>query len=368
MHIGVPKPQENDRRVGLVPESVGSLVGAGHRVTVEAGAGRGSGHLDDDYQSVGAEIGDPYACDFVAAVTLPPLDLLTNARSVMGLLAPFDHPETMTRLAASGVTAFAFEAVPRTTRAQVMDALSSQATVAGYQGALEAARLCDRFFPMLTTAAGTIRPATVVVLGAGVAGLQAIATTRRLGAVVWAFDVRSAAAEQVKSLGARFIESEAAAQDASSSGGYAQEVAADEQSRILAALAPHIAKADAVICTAAIPGRPAPTLVTEDMVRSMHPGSVVVDLAAATGGNCVLTQPGATVEVEGVTIVGDLDLASRTAAHASQMYSRNMSAFLDLVVGEDGAFAPDWADQIVAESCITRDGKVVHPRLVQEES
>ncbi len=368
MHIGVPHPREGERRVGLVPDSVEALVKAGHRVTIEADAGRGSGHLDDDYRAVGAEIGDPYACDFVAAVTLPPPDRLAGAGAVMGLLAPFDHPEDMTRLAASGVTAFAFEAVPRTTRAQVMDALSSQATVVGYQGALEAARLCDRFFPMLTTAAGTLRPATVVVLGAGVAGLQAIATTHRLGAVVWAFDVRSAAAEQVKSLGARFIETETAGQDAATSGGYAQEVAADEQARILAALAPRIAKADAVICTAAIPGRPAPTLITEDMVRSMRAGSVIVDLAAPTGGNCVLTQPGSTIEAAGITIVGDLDLVSRTAAHASQMYSRNMSAFLQLMVGDGGAFAPDWDDEIVAESCITRDGKVVHPRLAQEES
>ncbi|HEY5684474.1 MAG TPA: NAD(P) transhydrogenase subunit alpha [Acidimicrobiia bacterium] len=368
MHIGIPRPDHTDRRVGLVPSTVASLVGAGHRVTVEIGAGLGSGYGDELYRDVGAELGDPYGSDFLAVVTLPPIDRLDGAGALMGLISPFDRPDLMGRLAATGITSFAFEAVPRTTRAQSMDALSSQATAAGYQAALEAARLCDRFFPMLTTAAGTIRPATVVVLGAGVAGLQAVATVRRLGAVVWAFDVRSAAAEQVKSLGARFIAVDTPAQDASASGGYAKEVARDDQERIHAAIGPHIAKADAVICTAAIPGRPAPLLVTEEMVDSMRPGAVIVDLAAATGGNCALTEPGSTVEVGGVTIVGDLDLVSRTAAHASEMYSHNMRAFLDLVVDDDGGFAPDWDDEIVAESCITRDGRVVHSRLVEEEN
>lgn len=363
MHIGVPHPGSGERRVGLVPDAVTKLIGAGHEVTVESAAGTGSGHEDAAYEAAGATIGDPYDCDFLACVDAPPVERLRSGTTIMGLLAPFDDIEEMRRLASTGITAFAFEAVPRITRAQTIDALSSQATVAGYQAVLEAARLSNRFFPMLTTAAGTIRPATVVVLGAGVAGLQAIATARRLGAVVWGFDVRSAAAEQVRSLGARFIESDMAPQDASAAGGYAREVDEDEQTRILRALAPHIEKADAVITTAAIPGRRAPLLLTAEMVRSMHPGSVIVDLAATTGGNCELTQPGSTIDVDGVTIVGDTDLISRTPADASQMYTRNMTAFLELVVDADGRLEPDWNDEIVRESCITRDGRVVHARL-----
>jgi H+-translocating NAD(P) transhydrogenase subunit alpha len=281
-----------------------------------------------------------------------------------GLLQPFDDPEGLAELAAGGATLFAFEAVPRTTRAQLVDALSSQATVLGYQGALEAASRTDRLFPMLTTAAGTIRPSKVLVLGAGVAGLQAIATARRLGAAVSAFDVRAAAAEQVRSIGATFIEIDAPAQDASTSGGYAQEVGDDEQARILTGLAPHIAAADAVVTAAAIPGRRAPIMIDDAMVTSMRRGAVIVDLAAATGGNCSATQPGLTVEVDGVTIVGDLDLVSRVARDASAMLARNVAAFVELVTGDDASFVADWDDDIVAESCVARDGALVHPRLV----
>jgi NAD(P) transhydrogenase subunit alpha len=271
-------------------------------------------------------------------------------------------------MAAHGAIIFAFEAVPRTTRAQVVDALSSQATVAGYQGVLEAATLTDRLFPMLTTAAGTIRPSRVLILGAGVAGLQAIAMARRMGAVVSAFDVRAAAAEQVRSLGATFIEVEMQAQDASTSGGYAKEVAADQQAQILAGLAPHVAAADVVVSTAAIPGRSAPLLIDDSMVSSMRRGAVIVDLAASTGGNCSATQPGSRIEVDGVIVEGATDLVSRVARDASAMYARNVAAFVDLITGaDDAAFVANWDDDIVAESCVARDGVLVHPRIAPSD-
>lgn len=329
------------------------------------GAGLPAGHEDSEYEEAGSSIVDPASAwggDLVATIDRPdPGQPIASA--VIGLLRPFDDPEGMRAMASSGAIVWAFEAIPRTTRAQVVDALSSQATVAGYQGVLEAAARSDRLFPMLTTAAGTLRPAKVLILGAGVAGLQAIATARRLGAVVAAFDVRAAAAEQVKSLGATFIEVEAPPQDASTSGGYAKEVAADQQAQILAGLAPHVAAADAVVTTAAIPGRPAPLLIDDTMVASMRRGAVIVDLAASTGGNCAATRPGEVVEVDGVTVIGSTDMASRVPRDASAMYARNVAAFVELVTGEDGAFLPDWEDEIVAEACIARDGAVVHPRL-----
>jgi len=350
----------------LTPDIVSRLVDNGHKVVVSAGAGSEAGYPDSDYQAAGAEIvsdNEAWSAEMIAAIHLPDSVDLSPGSALIGLLQPFDHPERMAELAKTGVTAFAFEAVPRTTRAQTMDALSSQATVAGYQAALEAAVACDRFFPMLTTAAGTIPPSKVVILGAGVAGLQAIATARRLGAVVSAFDVRAAAAEQVRSLGATFIEVDTEPQDAETSGGYAKEVAEDEQALILKGLTPHIEKADAVISTAAIPGRRAPLLISADMVRSMRPGAVIVDLAASTGGNCELTEPGKTIDVNGVTIIGDTDLPSRTAQHASQMYAKNVVNFIELLTAESGELDPDWDDEIVAQACISRDGKLVHPRL-----
>jgi H+-translocating NAD(P) transhydrogenase subunit alpha len=350
--------------VALTPEAVAKLVSKGHTLVVEHHAGLAAGHSDDDYLSSGAELADQAAAwdaDLVATVDRPPAGVVPSA--LIGLLRPFDDTAGMAELASLGVTAFAFEAVPRTTRAQVVDALSSQATIAGYQAVLEAASRSDRMFPMMTTAAGTLRPAKVVVLGAGVAGLQAIATARRLGAVVSAFDVRAAAAEQVRSLGATFIEVAEAPQDAATAGGYAREVAADEQARILGGLFPHVTGADAVISTAAIPGRPAPVLIDRAMVDAMRPGAVIVDLAASTGGNCELTRPGDTVEVGGVIVVGDTDLVSRVAGDASRLYSRNVAAFIDLVTDEEGRFDPNWEDDIVAESCVTRDGELVHPRL-----
>lgn len=359
--------------MGITPDVAAKLISQGHQVGVATGAGLRAGHRDAEYSEAGADIIEPAAAwsgDLVATVDRPePSTVVSGA--IIGLLMPFDDPAGIKAIAASGALVFAFEAVPRTTRAQVVDALSSQATIAGYQGVLEAATRCDRLFPMLTTAAGTLRPAKVLVLGAGVAGLQAIATARRLGAVVSAFDVRAAAAEQVKSLGASFIEVDAPPQDAATSGGYAKEVAADQQARILAGLGPHVETADAVISTAAIPGRPAPLLIDDSMVASMRRGAVIVDLAASTGGNCSSTRAGATIDVDGVTVVGETDLVSRTPRDASAMYARNVASFVELVTGEDGAFIANWDDDIVAESCVARDGALVHPRIApvaEEES
>lgn len=363
MHIGVLKADRpGERRVGLVPEVVKKLVAAGHRVTVAPGAGEGAGFVDAAYREAGAEVAAPADVDVAVVIDLP-LSGSIPGRSVLGMIRPFDSPGEMNSLAATGVTAWAFEAVPRTTRAQSMDALSSQATVAGYQAVLEAAVASDRFFPMLTTAAGTIRPASVLVLGAGVAGLQAIATARRLGAVVSAFDVRAAAAEQVESLGAKFITLEVPAQDAADSGGYAKEVADDEQQRIMDGLASHVISSDVVVTTAAIPGRRAPLLIQAGTVDEMRPGAVIVDLAATTGGNCEATVPGETTTRSGVTIIGDTDLMARVPADASRMYSRNVSAFLELVTAEDGSFQPDVDDDIVRDAMICRNGTLTHPRL-----
>lgn len=372
MHIGAPRQQNSlESRVPLTPPVVKRLVDIGHSVTVERGAGERAGHLDAEYTEAGAALGDGatvWGADFVATIERPEASVLGPDVVFIGQISPFDDPEAMKALAATGATIFAFEAVPRTSRAQVVDALSSQASVAGYQAVLEAARLSDRFFPMLTTAAGTLRPAKVVVLGAGVAGLQAVATARRLGAVVSAFDVRADAREQVESLGASFIALDLEAQDASTSGGYAKEVAEDQQRRIIEGLEPHIADADAVITTAAIPGRPAPLLITAQGVSSMRPGAVIVDVAASTGGNCELTRPGETVVVDRVTIVGDTDLVSRVANHASQMYARNVASFIDLITDpETTELRLDFDDDIVADSCIARGGSLVHPRLAGDE-
>jgi NAD(P) transhydrogenase subunit alpha len=277
---------------------------------------------------------------------------------LVGFHRPLEDREGVAALAARQITALAFELIPRTTRAQAMDALSSQATIAGYQAALEGALRSPRFFPMLTTAAGTIPPARALVLGAGVAGLQAIATCRRLGAVVSGFDVRAAAAEQVRSLGATFIELELAPQDASASGGYAREVDTESERRIWEGLGRHVARSDVVISTAAVPGRPAPRLITAEMVKAMVPGSVIVDLAASTGGNCELTVPGEVVQHHGVVIVGLTDLAARKAHDASQMYARNVVALLGLL--GPGAEV-DLEDEILNACCITLGGEVRLP-------
>lgn len=369
MRIGVVgaagRSESGERRVAVTPEVAARLIGRGHRIEVASRAGLGAGHTDDEYVAAGADVVDEataWTADLVATVGRPPLDARIPG-AVIGLLRPFDDPDGLADLARGGAMLFAFEAVPRTTRAQVVDALSSQATVLGYQGVLEAATRSDRLFPMLTTAAGTIRPSKVLVLGAGVAGLQAIATARRLGASVSAFDVRSAAAEQVRSLGATFVEIDAPSQDASASGGYAKAVDHDEQSRIIAGLAPFVTAADVVITSAAIPGRRAPIMIDATSLAGMRRGAVIVDLAASTGGNCTATEPGRTVDVDGVTVIGDLDLVGRVARDASAMYARNVAAFVDLVAADDRTFHADWDDDIVAGSCVARGGVIVHPML-----
>jgi H+-translocating NAD(P) transhydrogenase subunit alpha len=363
MKVSVPKETAaGERRVALVPELVRRLARSGVQSVVESGAGAAAHYSDTAYVEAGAEIGDGFSGDVVAKVAPPSAEEVGRLREggvLVGFLQPLTAADTVRALADAGVTSFAMEAIPRITRAQSMDALSSQATVTGYLSALIAARALPRFFPMLTTAAGTVRPAKVLVLGAGVAGLQSIATARRLGAVVQAFDVRAAVKEQIESLGARFLELDMGLEDAEAAGGYARPLTEEEQQRQRELLAEAIGEMDAVICTAAVPGRPAPLLVTEQAVRNMKPGSVIVDLAAETGGNCELTDPGETVVREDVTIVGPLGLASDMADHASSLYARNVHALLELMV-TDGELALDFEDEILAGACITRDGQIVH--------
>jgi NAD(P) transhydrogenase subunit alpha len=364
MKISVPKETaERERRVALVPEVVQRLVGDEVEVAVESGAGAGARHADSAYEEAGATISDGFSGEAVAKVAAPSreeIGRLSRGQVLIGFLQPLTNGETVQALADAGVTSFAMEAIPRITRAQSMDALSSQATVGGYLAALMAARELPRFFPMLTTAAGTIRPAKVLVLGAGVAGLQAIATARRLGASVQAFDVRSAVKEQIESLGARFLELDMGLEDAEATGGYARQLTDEEQQRQRELLADEMAGMDVVISTAAVPGRKAPLLVIEDAVQRMKPGSVVVDLAAETGGNCELTEPGQTVVKHDVTIAGPLNLPSEMPDHASQLYARNVQSLLGLMVGEGGALELDFEDEIIAGACITRDGEIVH--------
>jgi len=368
VQIGVPREiTQGERRVALVPEVVRRLTGAGHQVVVETGAGLISGFADDVYEQAGATVADAgsvWGSEVVAKVGAPTPEetaALAPGRVLIGFLAPLTNPDGMRAIAGSGATAFAMEAIPRTTRAQSMDALSSQATVSGYRAVLISSQYLGRFFPMLMTAAGTVPPAQTFILGAGVAGLQAIATARRLGAVVTAFDVRSEVKEQIQSLGAKFLEVEGAA-DASGTGGYARELTEEEQVAQRAALAKQIAKSDAVITTALVPGRRAPILVTADAVASMKRGSVIVDLAGEAGGNCELTRPGEAYETDnGVTIVSPLNLPSTMAEHASQLYSKNVQALLELMSGEDGALTLNFEDDIIAGACVTRDGDIVHP-------
>jgi H+-translocating NAD(P) transhydrogenase subunit alpha len=354
MRLGIPKESApGERRVALVPETVGRL-GDGIEVVIESGAGDSAGFPDEAYREAGASIGDPWQADAVAKVAAPSADELARLRADQVLIAflnPLGDPAGVERLAGAGVHAFALEAVPRITRAQPMDALSSQATVGGYKAALIAADRLPRFFPMLMTAAGTIPPAKVLVLGAGVAGLQAIATARRLGAVVSAFDVRPAVREQVESLGATFLD--LGVQGEETEGGYARELTPEQQEAQQVELQARIPGFDAVITTAAIPGRPAPQLVTAEAVRAMRPGSVIVDLAAETGGNCELTQPGSEVVESGVTIVGATNLPSTLPTHASQLLSRNVASLVGLLV-QDGSLDLDWDDEIVAGTCVTR--------------
>jgi NAD(P) transhydrogenase subunit alpha len=364
MKVSVPKETAaGERRVALVPEVVQRLSKqGGHEVVVESGAGDPT-YPDPDYDAVGASTGDGFSGDVVAKVAPPSAEeigRLKQGQVLIGFLNPLSNAETVSALANAGVTSFAMEAIPRITRAQSMDALSSQATVAGYRAALIGAQQLPKFFPMLTTAAGTIRPAKVLVLGAGVAGLQALATAKRLGAVTFAFDVRAAVKEQIESLGARFIELDMGLEDAEAAGGYARPLTEEEQQKQRELLAEEIGKVDVVISTAAVPGRPAPLLITEQAVRNLAPGSVIVDVAAETGGNCELTEPGQTVTKHGVTIFGETGLPSTMPAHASQLYAKNVQSLLELMAGEEGALELNFEDEIISGACITRDGEVVH--------
>ncbi len=348
-----------ERRLALVPSLASKYLTLKAKILVERGAGDAAGLPDTAFADCGIVDRDAAldAADLVLCVQPP--DPATIARMkpgaiVVGFLAPHRAQDSIAALAARGVTGFAMERVPRISRAQAMDALSSQASAAGYAAVLIGATVLPRFLPMLTTAAGTIRPAKVLVIGAGVAGLQAIATARRLGAVVEAYDVRAAAREQVQSLGARFVDIPIQAEGA---GGYARELTAEEKAEQQKILADHVAAADMVVCTAAIPGRPAPKIVTTAMVEAMRPGSVVVDLAAESGGNCELTRPGEDVVHGAVTVTGPLNLPSRLAAHASEMYARNLINFVTPMFGDDG-LTIDWDDEIYTASAVTRDGKV----------
>jgi H+-translocating NAD(P) transhydrogenase subunit alpha len=316
--------------------------------------------LDEDFTAAGAEIGDPWRAQVIARVAPSPPGGLTAEHVLIGFMAPLTDREGVAAVAATGATAFAMEAIPRISRAQSMDALSSQATVAGYRAVLIASQELGRFLPMLMTAAGTIPPAQVLVLGAGVAGLQAIATARRLGAVVTAFDVRAAVKEQVQSLGARFLEVEGSA-DAEAAGGYARELTEEEQQAQRQALEDQIAKSDAVITTALVPGRLAPKLITAQAVARMKHGAVIVDLAGEAGGNCELARPGETYRTDNaVTIATPLNLPSSMPEHASQLYARNVLSLLELMTGEDGALELDWDDEVIKGACIVRDGEIVH--------
>ncbi len=356
MRVAVPREPTGERRVALVPDSVGRLIAAGFAVAVEAGAGAAAGFPDAEYAAAGADVvpraellTGAQAVVRVAAPSPAEVAELAPATVLVGFLSPLTDPAGVERLADRGVTAFAMESIPRITRAQSMDALSSQSTVAGYKAVVAAADRLPRLFPLLMTAAGTVAPAKVLVVGAGVAGLQAIATARRLGGVVSGFDVRPAVREQVESLGATFLD--LGIQGAETSGGYAAELTAEEQARQQAALEERIPEFDVVVTTALVQGRPAPRLIPASAVETMRPGSVIVDLAAEAGGNCELTVPGSEVERSGVTIVGFTDFASRMPYHASQLYSRNVSALL-LHLAPAGELTLDFEDEITAGACV----------------
>lgn len=353
--VGVPRETApGERRVALVPKVVERLRAKGLDVVVEEGAGLGALIPDRQYEEAGASIGDPWPADVVAKVNPPSADEVGKLRPgavLIGFLAPLTNPETATALRSAGVTAFAMESVPRISRAQSMDALSSQANVSGYKAVLLAADRSTRFFPMLTTAAGTVKPATVLVLGVGVAGLQALATAKRLGARTTGYDVRPEVAEQVRSLGAQWLD---LGIEAAGEGGYARALTDEERARQQERLSEAISGFDVVITTALVPGRPAPKLVTASAVEHMRPGSIVVDLAGEAGGNCELTVPGEIVVRHDVTIASPLNLPATMPEHASELYARNVLSLLELML-HDGKVEPDFTDEVLAKSCVTRD-------------
>ena len=374
MKIAIPKELElGELRVAQIPETVSRLVKQGFEVWVEAGAGIGAGYKDTAYETAGAKIIKDrptlwQSADLVLKINPPKnwngnseIDWLKSGASLIGFLNPLDNPSLIQQLAQKQVTALSMELIPRTTRAQSMDALSSQANIAGYKSVLLAAASLTRIFPMMTTAAGTIPPAKVLVLGAGVAGLQAIATARRLGAVVEAFDIRSTVKEQVQSVGGNFIEINLE-EETATEGGYAKQVSVDIQKHIRQRLNSYIAKADVVITTAQVPGKPAPLLIAEETIAQMKPGSVVVDLAADSGGNCACTEAGKNVSYHGVTIIGQTNLPSSVPANTSQMYAKNILNLVKYLV-KDGEFKLDFKDNITNSACVTYKGEIRNKKV-----
>src|SRR5689334_8894162 len=350
MRVGVVRERApGERRVALVPETDSKRAPSGFEIVVEPGAGESARFPDEAYRDAGAALGSPWETDAVVAVRRPDEASLRDGQVLIAHLDPLADPAGVERLAQRGVIGFAMESIPRITRAQSMDALSSQATVAGYEGALLAAEHLPRFFPMLMTAAGTVPPAKVLVLGAGVAGLQAVATARRLGAVVTGFDVRPVVREQIESLGANWLDLGVTGGEAE--GGYARELTPEEMQSQQQALEERIAEFDVVITTAAVPGRAAPRIIPASAVAAMRPGAVIVDLASDTGGNCELTRPGEIVDHDGVTIVGTTNLPSTMPYHASTLYSRNVQALL-LHLAPGGELALDWSDEITSGACV----------------
>jgi NAD(P) transhydrogenase subunit alpha len=366
MKIAVPKETTPyERRVALVPETVARLVKGGIAVQVEAGAGENSSYPDGEYQAAGATIIPDRktlfsTADILIKIQKPSpeeIGLLREGSVLIGILQPLVNPDLVQQLAQKKITAFAMDMIPRITRAQPMDVLSSQSTVAGYKAVLLAAQYLPKFFPMLSTAAGTITPAKVFIIGAGVAGLQAIATARRLGAVVQAFDVRPAVKQEVESLGAKFVG--LALEEAADKSGYAKELSEEHKQKERELIAKYVRESDVVITTALVPGKRAPLLITKEMVSAMKPGSVIIDLAAEQGGNCELTQAGKELFVNGVTIVGPINLPSTMSYHASQMYSRNIASFLSLLINKEKQLNLDFNDEIIKGCCVTHDGKVL---------
>jgi len=364
--IAIPKEMaEGERRVATVPEVVKKLTSSGHEVRIEHDAGMSAYYPDDLFTAAGAKIvfsrtdlvNGAQIMLRVQPPTVAEVDQLVEGTIVIGFMNPARNPEVVIRMRDRKVTAFALELVPRITRAQSMDALSSQATAGGYMATVLGAANCPKFLPMLTTAAGTIRPATVLILGAGVAGLMAIATAKRLGAIVEAYDVRRAAGEQVRSLGARFLELEI---NAEGQGGYARELTPEEKVKEQQMVSAAVARADIVITTASIPGRKAPLLITRETVAMMRPGAVIVDLAAESGGNCELTRPGKTVWENGVTILGPLNLPAQVPFHSSQMFAKNLQSFLALLFDKDGGLVREFSDEILAASLLVHAGEVRH--------
>ena len=378
MKLAVPaEPAKDEPRVAATPDTVKKLIGMGFQVAVQAGAGERSRILDQSYESAGAKLAKTPAAtvkdaDLVLRVRRPTNEEAASYKKgalVIGMLDPFAGKAAFDAIAKAGLAAMAMELMPRITRAQVMDVLSSQANLAGYRAVIDAAGAFDRAMPMMMTAAGTVSPAKAFVMGAGVAGLQAIATARRLGAVVTATDVRPAAKEQVESLGAKFIAVEDDEfRQAETAAGYAKEMSDAYKQKQAELVATHIAKQDMVITTALIPGRPAPVLISREMVESMAPGSVIVDLAVERGGNCALSKPGEVIEHKGVKIIGHLNIAGRVAASASHLYARNLVALVEILVDhEKKTIAIDWEDEIVKAITLTRGGKIVHPILGASE-